>query len=44
MIELIIKGGIHPLYNKVFTLEKIAEAHKLLELGGAGGKIILKMN
>ena len=44
MLELIIKGGIHPLYNKVFTLEEIAEAHKLLELGGAGGKIILKMN
>ena len=43
MMELIIKGGIRPLYNKVFTLEEIAEAHKLLEFGGAGGKIILKM-
>ena len=43
MMELIIKGGIHPLYNKVFTLGEIAEAHKLLELGGAGGKIILKI-
>ena len=44
MMELIIKGGIRPLYNKVFSLEEIAEAHKLLEFGGAGGKIILKMN
>ena len=44
MMELIIKSGIRPLYNKVFTLDEIAEAHKLLELGGAGGKIILKMN
>lgn len=44
MMELIIKGGIRPLYNKVFTLDEIAEAHKLLEFGGAGGKIILKMN
>lgn len=43
MMELIIKSGIRPLYNKVFTLEEIAEAHKLLEFGGAGGKIILKM-
>ena len=43
MMELIIKGDIRPLYNKVFTLEEIAEAHKLLEFGGAGGKIILKM-
>lgn len=44
MMELIIKGGIRPLYNSVFTLDEIAEAHKLLEFGGAGGKIILKMN
>ena len=44
MMELIIKGGIRPLYNKVFTLDEIAEAHRLLEFGGAGGKIILKMN
>lgn len=44
MMELIIKSGIRPLYNKVFTLDEIAEAHKLLEFGGAGGKIILKMN
>ena len=43
MMGLIIKGDIRPLYNKVFTLEEIAEAHKLLEFGGAGGKIILKM-
>ncbi len=44
MMQLIANGGIRPLYNKVFTLDEIAEAHKLLEFGGAGGKIILKMN
>ena len=44
MMELIIKGGIRPLYNKVFTLDEIAEAHRLLEFGGAGGKIILKIS
>ena len=43
MMKLIIKGGIRPLYNKVFTLDEIAEAHQLLEFGGAGGKIILKI-
>ncbi len=34
---------IQPLYSKVFTMEQIAQAHTLLEKGGAGGKIILKM-
>ena len=43
MMELIIKGGISPLYNKVFALKGIVETHKLLEFGGAGGKIILKI-
>ncbi|MDE7086086.1 MAG: zinc-binding dehydrogenase [Prevotella sp.] len=44
MMGLIITGGVHPLYSKVFTLDEIAEAHRLLETGGAGGKIVLKID
>ncbi len=40
---LIRKTHIQPLYSKVFTLDDIVEAHTLLERGGAGGKIILKI-
>ena len=43
MFELISEKHIKPLYAKVFGLDEIAEAHTLLEKGGAGGKIILKM-
>jgi len=43
MMSIIQKGHISPLYNKVFTLDEITTAHTLLEHGGAGGKIILKM-
>ncbi len=43
MLMLIRKGGIQPLYSKVFALDEIVEAHTLLEQGGAGGKIILKI-
>lgn len=43
MLELINSKHIKPLYSKVFRLEEIAEAHELLEKGGAGGKIILKV-
>ncbi len=43
LLKIIRKGHIHPLYSKVFTLDEIAEAHTLLECGGAGGKIILKI-
>lgn len=44
MMSLIINSGIRPLYSKVFTLDQIADAHRLLELGGAGGKIVLKID
>lgn len=37
------RTGQKPLYNKVFTLDQISEAHTLLEKGGAGGKIVLTM-
>ncbi len=40
---LIAKKHITPLYNKVFKLDDIVQAHTLLEKGGAGGKIILDM-
>ena len=43
MFGLIRKGNIVPLYAKVFKMDEIAEAHLLLENGGAGGKIILKI-
>jgi len=43
LMEIIRKGQISPLYSKVFTMDEIAQAHALLEHGGAGGKIILKM-
>ncbi len=44
LFALIRKSGIKPLYSRVFTLDQIAEAHTLLERGGAGGKIILKIS
>ncbi|MBQ8958551.1 MAG: zinc-binding dehydrogenase [Bacteroidales bacterium] len=44
MFDLINKTHIKPLYAKVFGLDEIAQAHALLEKGGAGGKIILKIN
>lgn len=44
IFALIRDGHIPPLYSKVFTLDEIAEAHTLLEKGGAGGKIILKLD
>lgn len=44
LFELINEVQLKPLYAKVFTLDQIVEAHTLLEKGGAGGKIILKIN
>lgn len=43
LFALMQRNNIPPLYNHVFALEDIAEAHALLESGKAGGKIILKM-
>ncbi len=43
IFSLIKKHHIQPQYDKVFTLDQIVEAHTLLEKGGAGGKIILKI-
>ena len=40
---IIRRGGIRPLYSKVFGMDEIATAHKLLETGGAGGKIVLRI-
>ena len=41
ILHLLQTSGQKPLYSKVFKLEEIAQAHTLLENGGAGGKIIL---
>lgn len=43
LFRLINEQRVKPLYAKVFRLDEIVEAHTLLEKGGAGGKIILKM-
>lgn len=43
MFDVIQSAKIQPLYSKVFTMEQISEAHTLLEKGGAGGKIVLKI-
>ena len=43
LFHLIADADIKPLYSKVFALDDIIEAHMLLEKGGAGGKIILKI-
>ena len=44
LFALIRKANICPLYSKVFSLDEIAHAHTLLEKGGAGGKIIIKID
>ena len=44
LFRLIRHGGIRPLYSKVFGMDEIATAHKLLETGGAGGKIVLRVS
>ena len=44
LFSLIERCGIRPLYSRVFPLHETAEAHALLEKGGAGGKIILKID
>ena len=41
ILRLLEISNQKPLYSKVFKLEEIAEAHTLLEKGGAGGKIII---
>ena len=43
LFRLINEQHVKPLYAKVFRMDEIAEAHTLLEKGGAGGKIVLKM-
>ncbi len=43
IFDLLERSGQKPLYGKVLTIDQISEAHTLLENGGAGGKIILKM-
>ena len=44
LLGLIRDHHIQPLYNKVFALDDIVEAHTWLERGGAGGKMILNMD
>ncbi len=44
IFSIIKNNHLKPLYSKVFKLEDIVEAHRLLEEGTAGGKIILKIS
>ena len=43
ILRLLEASNQKPLYSKVFKLEEIAQAHTLLEKGGADGKIILNI-
>lgn len=43
IMRLLRDHHIKPQYSKVFSLDDIVEAHTLLEQGGAGGKLILRM-
>jgi len=40
-LELFSDGKIIPLVHKVFPLEKVVEAHKLMESSGHFGKLVL---
>ena len=41
LFALLRRGRVKPLYSQVFSLEEMAQAHALLENGGAGGKIVI---
>lgn len=41
LFDLIRRAHIQPLYSRVFHLAEVAEAHRLLDNGTAGGKIII---
>jgi NADPH:quinone reductase-like Zn-dependent oxidoreductase len=41
---LIEAGKIRPVIDKVFTLEQIAEAHRLSETGHVRGKLVMRVN
>jgi NADPH:quinone reductase-like Zn-dependent oxidoreductase len=36
-------GTIRPVIAEVFPLERVADAHRLLESGHAGGKVVLRL-
>jgi NADPH:quinone reductase-like Zn-dependent oxidoreductase len=41
---LIEAGKIRPVVDKVFSLEQLAEAHRLSEIGHTRGKLVVKVN
>lgn len=41
---LIVAGKIRPVLDKVFTLEQIAEAHRLSEAGHVRGKLVVRVS
>ncbi|MDE6027550.1 MAG: zinc-binding dehydrogenase [Muribaculaceae bacterium] len=43
MMKMIEEGGIHPVIARRFTLDRIADAHRLAEERGEIGKIVVKV-
>ena len=44
LAELIAAGTIRPIVAEVFPLERATDAHRQLETGHSGGKIVLQVN
>lgn len=43
VIELIRSGTVRPIVSKILPLEKVQEAHSMLETTHTRGKIILQL-
>jgi NADPH2:quinone reductase len=43
LADLLGEGTIRPVIAEVYPLERVAEAHRRLEFGHAGGKIVLRL-
>jgi len=41
--KLVQSGKLHPVIERVFPLEQIADAHRLSEAGHVRGKIVIKI-
>jgi NADPH:quinone reductase-like Zn-dependent oxidoreductase len=44
LIDLLATGAIRPRVGKRISFDEIAEAHRRLEAGGLGGKLVLCPN
>jgi len=43
-LPLFVSGGLKPLVDRVFPLERAADAHRSVERGGGFGKVVLAVN